>query len=97
MTSQQPPQELQTIRQGIDEIDQELVALLARRFALTQEVGLLKASQSLQAVDAGREAEKIAAIRQLCEEQGLSPDLGADLLSRIMAEAARNHRQLRGQ
>ena len=95
MTDRPIPDELKDIRQRIDQLDRELVTLLAKRFALTREVGLLKASNSLEAVDAHREAEKLAEIRALCETHDLNPDLVAELLSQIMREAAHNHQEIK--
>ena len=88
------PEQLQDIRQRIDQIDRELVALLAKRFALTHEVGLLKAALSLPPSDAVREAEKLQQIKGLCESGGLDPEFAAGLFTRIMQEAVHNHRRL---
>lgn len=90
------PQELLKIRDQIDDVDRRLVALLAERFALTARVGELKANRRLEAVDPEREARKLAAIRALCAEHGLNPDLVSELFTHIMAEAVKNHRRLQG-
>lgn len=95
MTSQSPPAELLAAREQIDAIDRQLLELLGKRFELTHQVGLLKASQALEPVDATREAEKLAELDKLCEQHKLNPALVRELFSQIMAEAVRNHRQLR--
>ena len=95
MTLQSPPAELLAAREQIDIIDRELVELLGKRFESTHQVGLLKASQALEPVDATREAEKLAELRALCEQYNLNPALVTELFSRIMAEVVKNHRQLR--
>ncbi len=89
------PAELLEVRKQIDHIDSELVRLLSERFALTHRVGILKASNSLDAVDAARESEKLEELRQLCREYNLNPDLVSELFSAIMAEVVRNHEALR--
>jgi len=94
MTSSSIPAELITARQEIDRIDRELIDLLAERFAQTHKVGLLKAANSLKAVDADREAQKLADLRQLCEAKGLNAELVAGLFTRIMEEVVKNHRDL---
>jgi len=96
MTSQAPPEELLAVRAEIDAIDRDLVALLGRRFEFTHQVGVLKASKSLDAVDATRESEKLAELRTLCEKHKLNPELVTELFSKIMEEVVKNHRQLRG-
>ena len=95
MTLQSPPVELLAAREQIDIIDRELVELLGKRFESTHQVGLLKASQELEPVDATREAEKLAELSALCEQYNLNPALVTELFSRIMAEVVKNHRQLR--
>jgi chorismate mutase len=97
MTAESVPAELLEIRDKIDQIDRELVQLLARRFALTHRVGMLKASRALDAVDAGREARKLDALRVLCAENKLNPELVTELFTKIMAEAVHNHNQIRAQ
>ena len=95
MTPQSPQDELLAARKQIDVIDRELVELLGKRFESTHQVGLLKASQALQPVDATREAEKLAELSALCGQYKLNPALVTDLFSKIMAEVVKNHRQLR--
>ncbi|MSR11504.1 MAG: chorismate mutase [Gammaproteobacteria bacterium] len=94
MKSAAIPVELLEARKEIDRIDRELVNLLADRFRQTHKVGILKAANSLQAVDAERETQKIAELRKLCESNNLNPDLVTELFTRIMLEVVNNHRQL---
>jgi chorismate mutase len=95
MTAQSPPAELLAAREQIDAIDRDLLELLGKRFKLTYQVGVLKASQALEPVDATREAEKLAELSALCEKHNLNPALVTELFSKIMAEVVKNHRQLR--
>ncbi len=95
MSNDSMPVELLDVREKIDAIDAQLLGILAARFELTHQVGLLKASQDLQALDSGREAEKLARLRELAVESGLNPDLVADLFSKIMQEVVRNHQKLK--
>lgn len=97
MAAESVPAELLEIRNKIDQIDRELVQLLAQRFGFTHHVGMLKASNALPAIDAGREAQKLAALRALCKENGLNPELVTELFTKIMAAAVRNHDQIRAQ
>lgn len=97
MTAESVPAELLEIREKIDQIDKELIQLLAQRFALTHHVGILKASRALEPVDADREALKLDALRAMCEENRLNPELVTELFTRIMAEAVHNHNQIRDQ
>jgi chorismate mutase len=95
MTSDSIPMELVKAREEIDLIDREIVTLLAQRFELTHKVGKLKADQSLDALDARRESEKLAEIKALCEQHNLNSHLVTELFTRIMEEVVRNHNRLR--
>ena len=95
MKAQPIPPDLLKIREQIDQIDTELVELLARRFALTHKVGQLKAMNQLEAVDPEREARKLASLRELSESRQLSVALVTEIFTAIMAEAVRNHKKLK--
>ncbi|MEQ8409294.1 MAG: chorismate mutase [Gammaproteobacteria bacterium] len=97
MESQSVPAELLAARDQIDQIDRQIIELLAQRFALTHRVGLLKANNALEALDAGREAEKLAEITRICATHDLNAALVTDLFTRIMEEVVRNHKRLREQ
>ncbi len=89
------PEELRELRDQIDRLDQTLVLLLANRFALTGQVGQIKARAGLDACDPDREAHKIERIREMCRQHGLDPELTVRLLEQIMNEAVRNHERIR--
>lgn len=87
-------EELQRLRQTIDNVDAALVHILAERFRATREVGLLKARNRLPAVDPAREAKHIARLRALAEESGLEPNLAETFVRTVMAEVVRQHEQI---
>jgi chorismate mutase len=97
MESQSVPAELLEVREKIDRIDSDIVGLLAQRFSLTHQVGLLKASQDLMPLDASREARKLTELRSLCQQYDLNPELVAELFTLVMQEVVRNHKKLRQQ
>lgn len=92
MTAESIPAELLEARREIDEVDRNIVLLLAKRFAVTKRVGQLKATNKLAVVDPNREARKLEGIRSLCKQHDLNCEMVADLFVQIMAEAVRNHR-----
>jgi len=89
------PQQLLEVREKIDQVDRQLVLLLAERFGLTNTVGHLKASSDLEAVDPQREAQKLESLRTLAQQHDLNPELIADLFTLIMAEVVKNHRRIK--
>lgn len=97
MSEDSVPAALSKARSEIDAIDEQLIALLAKRFAVTHRVGLIKAEQRLEAVDPHRETAKLAEIREYCAKHQLSTGLAEQIFKLIMAEAVRNHRLLRAE
>lgn len=85
---------LDTLRSGIDECDTELVALLARRRALTEQIGVVKQKLGAPLHAPTREAELIAARRGQAKSSGVNPDLIEDILRRMMREAYENQQSL---
>ena len=91
------PAELLSVREKIDAIDERLLDLLAERFQLSHQVGLLKANQQLSALDATREAEKLARLADLSSDRDLNPELIQELFRRIMQQVVQNHERLKVQ
>ncbi|WP_420745503.1 bifunctional chorismate mutase/prephenate dehydrogenase [Photobacterium damselae] len=79
--------ELSKLRDQIDEVDQQMVALLARRLALVEEVGHVKSQHGLPIYAPDREAAMLASRRAEAESQGVPPDLIEDILRRTMRES----------
>ncbi|MEJ2764100.1 bifunctional chorismate mutase/prephenate dehydrogenase [Photobacterium sp. MCCC 1A19761] len=79
--------ELTKLRDQIDEVDQQMVALLARRLALVEEVGHVKSQHGLPIYAPDREAAMLASRRREAENQGVPPDLIEDILRRTMRES----------
>jgi chorismate mutase len=86
--------ELQRLRDSIDNMDAALVHLLAERFKITQQVGVLKAQEGLPAADPEREAQQIARLRRLALEAKLDPEFAEKFLNFVVAEVVRHHRAL---
>ena len=80
-------QQLNTLREGIDELDTQLVELLAKRNKITTEVGKIKAQAGMAVYVPEREKALIASRRAQAESLGVSADLTEDLLRRVMRES----------
>jgi chorismate mutase/prephenate dehydrogenase len=80
-------QAFEQVRKDIDQVDSELVHLIARRQALTGKVGTLKAELKLPLYVPSRESELIENKRQLAEQKDVSPDLVEDVIRRIMRDS----------
>ena len=80
-------QALAPLREQIDSIDSELVALLARRAKVTAQVGKIKQQYALPVYVPEREQALLSARRSQAESLGVSADLAEDVLRRIMRES----------
>lgn len=79
--------ELNALRDQIDEVDQQLVDLLARRLALVAGVGEVKSRHGVPIYAPDREAAMLAKRRAEAESRGVPPDLIEDVLRRVMRES----------
>lgn len=71
------------VRAGVDALDAELVALLARRFGYMRAAARIKPDRS-QVRDEARKAEVIANARAHAEALGLPGDIVAQLWDRLV-------------
>lgn len=91
-------EDLQRLRDSIDNIDAALIHLLAERFKFTQQVGALKARTGMPPADPGREAQQIARLRGLAAQAKLDPEFAEKFLNFIVKEVIRHHiAQAKGQ
>jgi chorismate mutase/prephenate dehydrogenase len=79
--------ELNALRDQIDEVDKQMVALLARRLALVEQVGEVKSKHGLPIYAPDREAAMLASRREEAERQGVPAQLIEDILRRTMRES----------
>lgn len=86
-------QQLAKLREQIDETDKQLLALLAKRLTLVEQVGEVKNQHGLPIYVPEREATMLAARRAEAEKIGVSPNLIEDVLRRIMRESYANEKE----
>jgi prephenate dehydrogenase len=65
---------LRETRELIDELDQELLAVLARRAVLSKRAGASKAALGADVKDEAREARVLETRRGWAKDRGLDPD-----------------------
>ena len=92
MQTNSMPDELLSLRDQIDKLDDELLSVLAKRFEVTARVGKFKADNGLDSVDEKREQQKLIDLKMLAEEKALSPEFVLNLFKMIFAEVVENHR-----
>ena len=84
--------ELKQAREHIDAVDREIVRLLAQRAQLSQRAARAKARLGAPVLDAGREAEVVAARRAWAGELKLDADAVAEVFRAIMTMSRRAQR-----
>lgn len=83
------------LRLAIDEIDAELMTLLAERLTYIDRAPVLKAREGIAAKAPGRVADVLSKVRAGAEQAGFDPEVAADMWQ-VMIEAmiAREERVL---
>ena len=89
------PTSLQDARARIDEINERVVELLAERQAVVDELCEVKADTGQTIRDPEREAELLAHVRSVAEEEGLPPDLAETLFESILEHSVKRQRRKR--
>jgi len=79
-----PQEKLDELRQSIDSTDEELIRLLAKREALTAEVGDVKKALRQPLYVPERENKMIQSRKQKARELGVSEDFVEDILRRVI-------------
>lgn len=75
---------LDELRTGLTELDEQLLTLVARRQALSEQVAAVKRITGRATRDFGREREVILHGRNTAQRLGVSPDLAESLLRRLV-------------
>lgn len=76
--------ELQELRQELDQLDREIVALFEQRMAIARQVARYKLAHDLPVLDQSREAQVIASREAMLSSAALAPSL-RELFETIMA------------
>ncbi|HJM29349.1 MAG: chorismate mutase [Acidimicrobiales bacterium] len=82
---------LRNHRERIDELDEQLIRLLAERFEITKAVGQFKAENDLPAADPERERQQISRLHEIAQIVGMDPLFGEKVFRLIVDEVIRHH------
>ena len=82
------------LRSEIDRLDKMLVEVLAERFKITHQIGLLKKSTNLPPVDPQREELQLKTIIQLAQNVGLREEVALKVLRVIIDEVVNDHKKI---
>ena len=87
--------ELENLRKRIDDLDSELIRVLAERFAVTKEIGYLKATNGIAERDLERERVQTEQIDALSHEVGLNPKMTQAVFAAIIDQVLKEHREMK--
>jgi chorismate mutase len=79
--------ELDTIRERISELDEQLIRTIGERRELVLRVGALKQILGLPVLDPGREAQVVRQAAARARELGVDEEMTRDIIWRVMAAA----------
>ena len=81
------------LRLELDNIDQQVVKLLVKRFHITDEIGAIKLEQGMNVYDESREKAIYDKIRQICYETLTEDDDISEIIVEIYALVLLNSRK----
>jgi chorismate mutase / prephenate dehydrogenase len=84
---------LEDLRQRVNDLDRQLIALVAERKAVSEEVARVKRSTGKPTRDYEREREVIMGVRAMAEERGVSPELAEQLLRLLIRSSLTTQEQ----
>lgn len=84
---------LDDLRRRLDEIDRQLISLVAERKAISGEVARVKRSTGRPTRDYEREREVILGVRAIASEQGVSPALAEEMLRLLIRSSLTTQEQ----
>ncbi len=88
-------QELEHLRTIIDDIDSQLLCLLAKRQEIVKQVGEFKLKQNIPVLDQAREDSLYKYHQELSTKYGLSFDFIQDLFAMIMEHSRKTQREIK--
>ncbi|MGO1345514.1 MAG: chorismate mutase [Bifidobacterium psychraerophilum] len=87
-------QQIEALRQSINNVDTAIVSLLAERFKYTSRVGVLKAHAGFEPADYQREHAQIQRLHRIAEDAGLDTDIAEMYREFVVTETKKRHRRI---
>ena len=84
---------LQDFRKEIDKIDSDICKLIAKRFVITQKVGLYKLKNKLQLEDKKREVKMMEKFTKKATKLNIDPNLIQKIFKLIITKTKENYKK----
>lgn len=78
---------LDALRKQIDQIDEQILTLFARRFSLVRKIGEYKKNNNMQVLDKNREGEKLQKLIQSGSAQDVSEPFITSVWKNVFLES----------
>lgn len=85
----EPPAELMALRSRIDDLDRQLLEILAQRLAVCHDVARIKESRDLPIIQPRRVRDVVTSRRQEAIDLGVDPDFAEQVMRVVLAETHR--------
>lgn len=85
----EPPAELMALRSRIDDLDRQLLEILAERLAVCNDVARIKESRDLPIIQPRRVRDVVTSRRQEAIDLGVDPDFAEQVMRVVLAETHR--------
>lgn len=85
----EPPAELVALRSRIDDLDRQLLVILAERLAVCHDVARIKESRDLPIIQPRRVRDVVTSRRQEAIDLGVDPDFAEQVMRVVLAETHR--------
>lgn len=85
----EPPSELVALRSRIDELDRQLLEILAQRLAVCHDVARIKEIRDLPIIQPRRVRDVVTSRRQEAIDLGMDPDFAEQVMRVVLAETHR--------
>lgn len=95
MSGAKPNATLSELRTRIDQLDEQLISMLAERFRVTEQVGQLKAHLAAEPEDKAREEQQRTRYHALAVQYHAPADAITDVMTRIWEHVKNRHERLR--
>ena len=89
MSSADPSPELVALRQRIDELDRQLLDVLAERINICHEVARIKENSDTPIIQPDRVRNVVTTRRQYAIDRGIDPDFAEDVMRVVLSETHR--------
>jgi chorismate mutase len=77
---------LQTVRNSINEIDEKIIELMAKRTQLAPEIATLKFSLDMDIMDSSREKDVYAKTREISEKYGFDSEIAVKVMKILIEQ-----------